>query len=128
MSRNGIETNNDIDIYQSYVPTISNSLLSKISSENIRIIAIFLSCSPEQCLDRAISRYNETKKDFRNISLEDATIETIAEEKEWNNILSVGFVEGLKLDSEHLSTEQLTDMCLEFIKKTEKENIKKSDV
>ncbi len=125
MGRNGIDTNHNIDIYQSYVPTISIDLLNKISSKNIQIVAVFLTCSPEQCLNRAISRYNESKKDFRNISIEDASIENFAEEKEWNNILSTGLVDGLKLNSEQFSVEQLTDQVLEYLKKYEEMTLKK---
>ena len=125
MSRNGIDTNHNIDIYQSYVPTISIDLLNKILSKNIQIVAVFLTCSPEQCLNRAISRYNESKKDIRNISIEDAYIENFAEEKEWNNILSTGFVDGLKLNSEQFSVEQLTDQILEYLKKYEEIALKK---
>lgn len=125
MSRNGIDTNRNIDIYQSYVPTISIDLLNKISSKNIQIVAIFLTCPPQQCLNRAISRYNESKKDFRNVSIEDATIENFSEEKEWNAILATGLVDGLKLNSEQFSVEQLTDQCLEYLKKYEKNSLKK---
>lgn len=125
MCRNGIDTNHNIDIYQSYVPTITIDLLNKISSKNIQIVAIFLACPPEQCLNRAIFRYNESKKDFRNISLEDASIENFSEEKEWNNILSTGLVDGLKLNSEQFSVEQLTDQCLEYLKKYEEITLKK---
>lgn len=125
MSRNGIDTNHDVDIHQSYVPTISIDLLNKISSKNIQIVAVFLTCPPQQCLNRAISRYNESKKDFRNISIEDATIENFSEEKEWNNILSTGLVDGLKLNSEKFSVEQLTDQCLEYLKKYEEITLKK---
>ena len=125
MSRNGIDTNHNIDIYQSYVPTISIDLLNKISSKNIQIVAVFLTCTPEQCLNRAISRYNESKKNFRNISIEDASIENFAEDKEWNNILSTGFVDGLKLNSEQFSVEQLTGQVLEYLKKYEEMPLKK---
>lgn len=78
MSRNDIDTNRDVDIHQSYVPTISIDLLNKISSKNIQIVVVFLACPPQQCLNRAISRYTESKKDFRNISIEDATIENFS--------------------------------------------------
>lgn len=125
MGRDCIDTNYSIDIHQSYVPTISTDLLDKLSSQNIQVVAIFLTCSAEQCLHRAISRYNKTKKDIRNVSVEDAIIENFAEEKEWNNILSTGFVDGLKLDSEHFSPEQLTDQCLKYLKKYEKKSLKK---
>lgn len=128
MSRNGIDNNHDVNIHESYVPTISIDLLNKISSKNIQIVAIFLTCSPQQCLNRAISRYNECKKDIRNISIEDAAIENYAEEKEWNNILSTGLVDGLNLNSEQFSVEQLTNQVLEYLKKYEEialEKIKK---
>lgn len=125
MSRNGIDTNHDVDIHQSYVPTISIDLLNKISSKNIQIVAVFLTCPPQQCLNRAISRYNEFKKDFRNISIEDATIENFSEEKEWNNILLTGLVDGLKLNSEKFSVEQLTVQCIEYLKKYEEIILKK---
>lgn len=118
-------TRSNADIYQDYVPTISYELIKKLLVENIQIVAVFLACPPEQCLNRAISRYNEFKKDFRNISIEDAAIENYAEEKEWNNILSIGLVDGLKLNSEQFSVEQLTDQCLEYLKKYEEIALKK---
>ncbi len=124
LSRNGIDFNQDIDIYQSYVPTISNDLLNKILYKNIRIIAIFLSCSPEQCLDRAIFRYNKSQKDIRNISIEDAIIENNAEYREWKNLLSTDIVEGLELNSELFSVQQLTDQCLESLKDCKKKILK----
>lgn len=126
ISRNGIDNNPNVNIYQRYVPTISNNLLSKILLENIRIIAVFLSCTPDQCLARAISRYNENQKNIRNISVEDASIESVSEEKEWNNILSIGMVEGLKLDSGQFSVGELTNQFLEYLKKTEEKTLKKT--
>ena len=113
-------TRSNADIYQEYVPTISYELIKKLLVENIQIVAVFLTCPPEQCLKRAISRYNESKKDFRN-----AAIENYAEEKEWDNILSTGLVDGLKLNSEKFSVEQLTDQCLEYLKKYEETALKK---
>ena len=113
MNRNEMNTN--VNIYQNYVSTISDDLLKKLSLKNIRIIAIFLSCSPLQCFTRAISRYSENQKNIRNISVEDATIENLAEEKEWNDILDTGLVDGFKLDSEQFSVEQLTDQCLKYL-------------
>ena len=119
MDRNEMDTNVNVDIHQNYVSTISNSLLTKLSLENIRIIAIFLSCSPLQCFTRAISRYSENQKNIRNISVEDATIENLAEEKEWNDILDTGLVDGFKLDSEQFSVEQLTGQCLKYLNNNE---------
>lgn len=115
MNRNEMNTNDDINIYQNYVPTISDDLLKKLLSNNIRVIAIFLSCSPLQCFTRAISRYSENHKNIRNISVEDATMENLAEEKGWNDILDTGLVEAFKLDSEHFSVEQLTNQCLKYL-------------
>lgn len=119
MNRNEMDTNVNVNIHQNYVSTISNSLLTKLSLENIRIIAIFLSCSPLQCFNRAISRYSENQKNIRNISVEDATIENLAEEKGWNDILDTGLVEGFKLGSEYFSVEQLTDQCLKYLNNNE---------
>ena len=117
MNRNEMNTN--VNIYQNYVSTISDDLLKKISLKNIRIIAIFLSCSPLQCFTRAISRYSENQKNIRNISVEDATIENLAEEKEWNDILDTVLVDGFKLDSEQFSLEQLTEQCLKYLNNNE---------
>lgn len=117
MNRNEMNTN--VNIYQNYVSTISDDLLKKLSLKNIRIIAIFLSCSSLQCFTRAISRYSENQKNIRNISVEDAAIENLAEEKEWNDILDTGLVDGFKLDSEQFSVEQLTDQCLKYLNNNE---------
>lgn len=119
-------SNLNVDIYQDYVPTISTELVQKLILENIQIVAVFLSCSSRECLKRSIDRYNEDGKEVRNISIEDATIENFAEEKEWNNILSTGLVDGLKLDSEQFSVEQLTDQILEYLKKYEEITLKKT--
>ncbi len=119
-------SNLNVDIYQDYVPTISTELVQKLILENIQIVAVFLSCSSKECLKRSIDRYNEDGKEVRNISIEDATIENFAEEKEWNNILSTGLVDGLKLDSEQFSVEQLTDQILEYLKKYEEITLKKT--
>lgn len=115
----------NVDIYQDYVPTISNELIKKLLAENIQIVAVFLSCSPRECLKRSVIRYRENRKRVRNISIEDATIESRAEEKIWNNIISTDMVDGLKLNSEQFSVEQLTEQCLEYLKKFEKNTLKK---
>lgn len=119
MDRNEMDTNVNVDIHQNYVSTISDGLLTKLSLKDIRIITILLSCSPLQCFTRAISRYSENQKNIRNISLEDAIIENLAEEKVWNDILATGLVEGFKLDSEQFSVEQLTDQCLKYLNNNE---------
>ena len=117
MNRNEMNTN--VNIYQNYVSTISDGLLTKLSLKDIHIITIFLSCSPLQCFTRAISRYSENQKNIRNISLEDAIIENLAEEKVWNDILATGLVDGFKLDSEQFLVEQLTDQCLKYLNNNE---------
>lgn len=121
MNRN----NSKVDIHQEYVPTISESLIKKLSLENIKIVVIFLTCSPEACLQRAVWRYNENQKDIRNISIEDATIENIAEEREWNNIVSTNLVEGINLNSELFSVEQLTEQLLKDFKIHDEKVLKK---
>ncbi len=125
MARNEGDSNPNVDIYQNYVSTISDSLLQKLAANDIRVIALFLSCSPEQCLYRAVSRYNENKKSVRNISIEDATFENKAEEQVWHNIIETGLVEGVKLDSELFSVTQLTDQCLEYLQNPQEKTLKK---
>src|SRR5574344_1148854 len=68
-----------LDIYETYVPTISDSLISKLKLKNVRIVPIFLDCSPEVCLERARSRYKNGQKELRDISIKDAEIEFLAE-------------------------------------------------
>lgn len=124
MSRNGINKNSNIDIHQEYVATISQNLLNKLFINDINVMAIYLYCSPHSCLVRAAARYEINQKDVRNISVEDAIIETYSEEKEWNNIISTNMVDGLKLNSELLSTKELTDQCLEYLEKANEKSSK----
>ena len=117
-----IQMNRDsvnIDIYQPYVPTLSNDLINKMLAEGIKIIVIFLSCSPEECLTRSIARYSKTKKNIRNISIEDSIIEYLAEEKEWKNIADRDSILGLTLDSETLSVDDLTEQIISIIEKNQ---------
>lgn len=86
--------------------------MQKLTEANIKIIAVYLSCSPEVCLIRGINRYNETKKELRAISLEDARLESRAEKQEWNNIISSNLVEGIELNSEQFSTHDLINQYL----------------
>ena len=118
-------SNLNVDIYQNYVPTISVELIKKLLLENIQIVAVFLSCASRECLNRSVDRYNKNGKEVRNVSIEDAMIESQAEEREWNNILSTGMVDGLKLNSEQFSVEQLTNQCLEYLKKYEEKTLEK---
>ena len=115
MDRKEGNTNPSIDIYQNYVPTISMDLLQKLNNEGVKVIAIFLDCSPKECLKRALERHNRINKELRNISEEDALIERNSEMFEWKRLLSTGFVEGIELNSEVYSTDQLTDECLEYL-------------
>ena len=75
----------------------------------------------EITIDNDVVSINSTRfmKNIRNISVEDATIENLAEEKEWNDILDTGLVDGFKLDSEQFSVEQLTDQCLKYLNNNE---------
>ena len=86
---------------------------------------MFLSCTSRECLNRSVDRYKKNGKEVRNVSIEDAMIESQAEEREWNNILSTGMVDGLKLNSEQFSVEQLTNQCLEYLKKYEEKTLEK---
>ena len=116
---------NNINIYDNYVPTISKELICKLVDEDIRIITVFLTCSPEECLKRASLRYIENKKNIRNISIEDATIERIAEEREWNNLVDTGLVEGIELSSELFSKDQLSKELLSRIFSNDEKALKK---
>lgn len=109
-----------IDIYQNYVPTISTGLLEKLKEAGIKIIAIYLSCSPEVCFSRAVNRYNKKEKELRTQSLEDAKIENSAEKREWYNIISLDSIEGLELNSEVYSSAKLVEYCLKYLSKEEK--------
>lgn len=124
MNRNS----SNVDIYKKYVPTISENLIKKLLFANIQIFVVFLSCSPQECLRRAASRYVENRKEIRNISIEDAIIENVAEESEWINIVSTDLVEGLKLNSELFSVEELTVQILEYLKKCDEKKLKKSKI
>lgn len=117
MNRNVIKQELEVDIYQDYVPTISQDLLNKLLLADIKVVAIYLSCSSEICYDRAIIRFNNSEKELRTQSLHDAELESSAEKKEWNNILSNDSVIGIELNSELYSSEELVDQCLIFLKK-----------
>lgn len=117
MNRNVIKQELEVDIYQDYVPTISQDLLNKLLLADIKVVAIYLSCSSEICYDRAIIRFNNSEKELRTQSLHDAELESSAEKKAWNNILSNDSVIGIELNSELYSSEELVDQCLIFLKK-----------
>ena len=107
----------EVDIYDQYVPTISKELIAKLASEDIRIIAIYLSCSPEERLRREFLRQKATNREIRNISIEDATIESIAEESEFKRLLNTNLVEGLELNTELYSKDQLRIECIKQLRK-----------
>lgn len=102
------------DIYQEYVPTISKSLINMMLSNNIEIIVVYLSCSPTECLKRAVKRYEQNEKDLRTKSLEDAKLENLAEEKEWRELAHIDSVYSLNLDSEQNLPEELVQQFLEY--------------
>lgn len=114
MNRNHGEDKN-VDIHKEYVPTISKELLEKLVNNDIEIIAIYLECSPKTCFDRAIKRYDETKKSKRNISLEDATLENLFERTEWENLCSNDFVKGIVLNTEEYYPNELVDLAIQVM-------------
>lgn len=119
--KRSIEKNeSNIDIFQEYVPTISKDLLTKLMSNNIRIIAIYLSCSPGVCYNRAITRYNNKEKELRTKCLEDAIAENNAEYKEWCNIVTSDDIIGITINSEEFTPLELVQQCLEIINLPEK--------
>lgn len=116
-------TNNEIDIYREYVPTISRELLEKLYESKIRIVAIYLSCTPQECLNRAINRYTKKEKELRTKSLIDAELENIGEKTEWNNVISFPNVEHLELNTELFTPEELVSQTLSFLSDNSKENM-----
>lgn len=116
MNRNNSNSNEHVDIYQAYVPTISKNLLQKLTLAGVNIVAIYLSCSPEKCLTRAVGRYERQEKELRTKSLEDAMLENTAERKEWDNIVALNFVQGIELNSEYYSPIDLVNQSMRYLK------------
>ena len=83
-------------------------------SNNIEIIVVYLSCSPTECLKRAVKRYEQNEKDLRTKSLEDAKLENLAEKKEWRELAHIDSVYSLNLDSEQNLPEELIQQFLEY--------------
>lgn len=124
MDRNNdtLGRNQDINIYQEYVPTISKELLQKLIASDIKVIALHLSCSPEICLSRAIGRFNKNEKELRTQSLEDAKLENYAERREWANIAVLDSVKGIELNSEVNFPMDLVSQCLNCLNNLLKED------
>lgn len=115
MNRNNINQQSEVDIYQDYVPTVSKELLNKMFLNNIKVVAIYLSCSSDICYGRAVMRYNNFEKELRTQSLQDAELENVAERREWNNIVLNDSIIGIELNSELYSPEELVNQCLNYL-------------
>lgn len=114
-----ISNNNSLDIYQEYLPTISDNLLKKLFEANINVIAIHISCSPFICYQRAAERFKKNEREMRAISLEDAELENKAEKREWIRILLNSNVYGMELSSEKLDKKELVENLIDFLIKND---------
>lgn len=109
MDRTFKTDNSEANIYQEYVPTISESLISKLLSANIKIIAIHISCLPEILYERAISRNQKGQRELRAKSLEDVELQCLHEKKEWLKVAGHDKIESLELDSSFNLPEDLVE-------------------
>ena len=115
MDRNFKTDNTGANIYQEYVPTISKCLIDKLIENNIRIIAVHLTCSPAIVYERAISRNKKGERELRAVSLKDVELQTNAERTEWLNVASVLGVESIELNSEMYLPDDLSEQVLEYL-------------
>lgn len=107
-----------------FVPTISQELLESLKENGIEVIAIYLDCSPETCLERETIRFQNTGKPKRNSSLKEATLEQQSEKEKWENLCSYDFVKGILLNSELFLPEELGEIAIQEWKKKGKSFIK----
>lgn len=116
-----INRSSSIDIYEPYVPTISETLIEKLKLNNINVIPIFLDCRPETCLKRAKFRFDNGEKALRNISVKDSEIEAFAEKREFYKLLNI-CEKGKIIDSENNTSDEIVQIISNII--YEKTNIK----
>lgn len=107
-----------------FVPTISQELLENLRENEIEVIAIYLDCSPETCLERETIRFQNTGKPKRNSSLKEATLEQQSEKEKWEDLCSHDFVKGIQLNSELFLPEELGEIIIQEWKKKGKSFIK----
>lgn len=115
----------NVNIYQDYVGTISSDLIQKLLVANIKIIAIHLSCSPDTCFKRAKERFNKHEKGLRAKSLLDVELENNAEKKEWEKLCSIAGVKSLELNSDLMNPSELVNCCLDILSESFQKTLSK---
>ena len=113
----------NVNIYQAYVGTISDDLIQKLLASGIEIIAIHLSCNPNTCLKRAKERFNKHEKGLRAKSLLDVELENNAEKREWLKLCSISGVKSLELNSDLMNSNELVDCCLDILSESTKKTL-----
>ncbi len=103
----------DINIYQEYVPTISESLIGKLQEEEIKIIALYLYCTPKICFDRAIKRFNNHERELRAKSIDDVELEISAEKNQWDMLMKNKKIVGMSINTKIATPEQLTQQFID---------------
>lgn len=99
---------NKLNLYENYVPTISNLLVEMLQSSNVNVIPLFLDCSPQVCFNRAKERFDKGLKEMRNVSVIDAQIESLAEKREFYNLSK--FYNGTIINSEENSIDEIVQI------------------
>lgn len=99
MDRTFKTDNSEANIYQEYVPTISEDLISKLLEANIKIIAVHISCLPEILYARAVDRNKSGERELRAKSLEDVNLQYLHEKREWAKVAGHSMIKSLELDS-----------------------------
>lgn len=113
MGRNR-NSNHIVDIHQEYVPTISESLVKKLQNEEINIIALYLYCSPQMCLNRAKKRFENNERELRAKSLEDVELEISAERKQWNILTQNKNIVSININTEKIAAKDLAQEFINF--------------
>lgn len=107
------KANDRIDIYQEYVPTISENLIKKLQNNEINIIALYLYCSPQICLNRAVNRYANHERELRAKSIEDVELEIMAEKKQWGILTQNKNIVATNISTENYSAPELVQKFID---------------
>ena len=117
------QTKSNSEIDDKYYPTISNELINKFLNNDVKIICIYISCSPKECVERSNIRYLEKGKEIKYKTIEQAIIENNHENYEWYRLLNNKDILGIELDSENYKPTELVEQFINVIKE-EKNNSK----
>lgn len=107
------KANDRIDIYQEYVPTISENLIKKLQNNEINIIALYLYCSPQICLNRAVNRYENHERELRAKSIKDVELEIMAEKKQWDILMQNKNIVAANISTENYSAPELVQKFID---------------